>query len=188
MADLLKSTLIGLAVLVASWAVLVVLAARLPPGILKDLAGLLPACVTMLRRLRRDPRVPTRVKVVLMFAALWVISPIDLIPEFLPSSGRWMTWWSSRSRSGTPPGTSRAKPCSRHGSATRSSWIVCSEFRSLQSRRARQLAASASLTRTSSTSPRPAQCLSASLRESSAPSTIVHDAVTDARRNCRLDH
>jgi uncharacterized membrane protein YkvA (DUF1232 family) len=85
--ELLKATLIGLAVVVASWAVLVVLAARLPPGLLKDLAGFLPASVTMLRRLRRDPRVPTRVKVVLVLAALWVISPIDLIPEFLPIIG-----------------------------------------------------------------------------------------------------
>ena len=87
MPHLLEATLIGLAVLVGSWGILVVLAARLPPGILKDLAGFLPACVTMLRRLRRDPRVPTRVKVVLIFTALWVISPIDLIPEFLPIIG-----------------------------------------------------------------------------------------------------
>jgi hypothetical protein len=48
---LLEATLIGLAVLIGSWGILVVLAARLPPGILKDLAGFLPACVTMLRRL-----------------------------------------------------------------------------------------------------------------------------------------
>ena len=41
----------------------------------------------MLRRLRGDPRVPSRVKAVLVFAALWVLSPIDLIPEFLPVIG-----------------------------------------------------------------------------------------------------
>lgn len=84
---LLRSVLIALGVLVGSWVVLLILAARLPPGLLKDLAAFLPSCVTMLRRLRRDPRVPTRAKVVLAVAAVWVISPIDLIPEFFPIIG-----------------------------------------------------------------------------------------------------
>ena len=109
MPDLLKAALIALVVLVGSWGVLVVLAARLPPGLLKDLGGFLPACVTMLRRLRRDPRVPTRVKVVLILAALWVISPIDLIPEFLPVIGPWTTCSWSRSRFAMPAGTSHAR-------------------------------------------------------------------------------
>jgi uncharacterized membrane protein YkvA (DUF1232 family) len=64
-----------------------VLARRLPPGLLKDLATVLPACVTTARRLRRDPRVPRRVKLVVVGAGLWVLSPIDLIPEFLPVIG-----------------------------------------------------------------------------------------------------
>ena len=66
---------------------MVVLAARLPPGIVKDLAGFLPACITTIRTLRKDPRVPRRAKLVIAFAGLWVISPIDLIPEFLPVIG-----------------------------------------------------------------------------------------------------
>jgi uncharacterized membrane protein YkvA (DUF1232 family) len=74
-------------VLLLSWAALVVLARRLPPGLLKDLAAFLPDCVTTARRLRRDPRVPRRAKVAVGFAALWVLSPIDLIPEFLPVIG-----------------------------------------------------------------------------------------------------
>ena len=72
---------------VASWGLLVVLARRLPDGALKDLAGFLPACVTTARRLRADPRVPRRAKLAVGFAALWVLSPIDLIPEFLPVIG-----------------------------------------------------------------------------------------------------
>jgi uncharacterized membrane protein YkvA (DUF1232 family) len=79
--------LIASGALVGSWAALAILAARLPPGILKDLAAFLPACVMLLRRLGRDPRVPVRTKVALMVAALWVISPIDLIPEFIPVIG-----------------------------------------------------------------------------------------------------
>src|SRR6476659_8206609 len=77
----------GAILVVASWALLVVLARRLPPGVLKDLATVLPACVTTARRLRRDDRVPRRAKVAVAFAALWVVSPIDLIPEFLPVIG-----------------------------------------------------------------------------------------------------
>jgi uncharacterized membrane protein YkvA (DUF1232 family) len=73
--------------LAATWAVLVVLARRLPPGLAKDLATVLPACVTTARRLRKDPRVPGRVKAVVMLAGLWALSPIDLIPEFLPVIG-----------------------------------------------------------------------------------------------------
>lgn len=83
----MRGALIAAAVVAGSWAVLVVLAKRLPPGLPKDLASFLPACVTLLRHLRRDPRVPTTAKVALAAAALWVLSPIDLIPEFLPVIG-----------------------------------------------------------------------------------------------------
>jgi uncharacterized membrane protein YkvA (DUF1232 family) len=64
-----------------------ILARRLPPGLAKDLATVLPASVTTARRLRKDPRVPRRVKLAVGFAGLWVLSPIDLIPEFLPVIG-----------------------------------------------------------------------------------------------------
>jgi uncharacterized membrane protein YkvA (DUF1232 family) len=77
----------SISALVASWAVLMLLARRLPPGLLKDLAGILPACATTMWRLRRDPHVPLRAKAALIFAGLWVLSPIDLIPEFLPVIG-----------------------------------------------------------------------------------------------------
>jgi len=86
-----RNWLIGLGTaavcVVASWAMLVVLARTLPPGIVRDLAAFIPDCVTMVRRLRKDPRVPRRAKVAVVFAGLWVASPIDLIPEFLPVIG-----------------------------------------------------------------------------------------------------
>ena len=78
---------LGAAAVAASWAILIVLARRLPPGLAKDLAGFLPACATTLRRLRKDPRVPRRAKIAVGIAAVWVLSPIDLIPEFLPVIG-----------------------------------------------------------------------------------------------------
>lgn len=69
------------------WATLAVLARRLPPGLARDLATVLPACVTTARRLRRDARVPRAAKAAVAFAALWAVSPIDLVPEFLPVIG-----------------------------------------------------------------------------------------------------
>ena len=78
---------VAIGMVVASWILLVLLARRLPPGLLRDLVGFLPDCVTTARRLRRDPRVPRRAKLAVGFAALWVLSPIDLIPEFLPVIG-----------------------------------------------------------------------------------------------------
>lgn len=83
----LRLLLVGTIVVALSWAGLAALARRLPPGAAKDLASVLPACTTAMRRLRRDGRVPRRAKLVVAFAVLWVLSPIDLIPEFLPVIG-----------------------------------------------------------------------------------------------------
>ncbi len=73
--------------MVAGWVLLIMLARHLPEGVLKESASFLPDCVTAVRRLRRHPQVPRRCKVVVLLAGLWVLSPIDLIPEFLPVIG-----------------------------------------------------------------------------------------------------
>lgn len=78
---------IAVGVVLSSWALMVVLARRLPPGLLRDVAAFLPACVTTARRLRQHPDVPRRAKIALLIAVIWVLSPIDLIPEFLPVIG-----------------------------------------------------------------------------------------------------
>jgi uncharacterized membrane protein YkvA (DUF1232 family) len=79
--------LVAAGLMVASWAALVVLARRLPPGPLRELARFIPDCLTIIRRLRGDPRVPRRAKVAVVLAGLWLASPIDLLPEFLPVIG-----------------------------------------------------------------------------------------------------
>jgi uncharacterized membrane protein YkvA (DUF1232 family) len=84
---MVRLVLIAVGALIAAWALMAILARRLPPGAAKDLATVLPACATTARKLRRDPRVPRRAKVAIVVALLWVISPIDLIPEFLPIIG-----------------------------------------------------------------------------------------------------
>jgi uncharacterized membrane protein YkvA (DUF1232 family) len=86
-ADWIRALIVAGGVLLASWAVLVALAARLRPGTLKELAGFLPNCVQTARALRRHPAVPRRAKLAVALAALWCLSPIDLIPEFLPVVG-----------------------------------------------------------------------------------------------------
>jgi uncharacterized membrane protein YkvA (DUF1232 family) len=83
----LAGVLVGAVVLLCSWGLLVLLASRLPSGVLRELAGFLPNSARMVRRLRNHPEVPRRAKVAVVFAGLWVLSPIDLIPEFLPVIG-----------------------------------------------------------------------------------------------------
>jgi uncharacterized membrane protein YkvA (DUF1232 family) len=87
MRDWLLGLGVAVAFMVASWGGLLLLARRLPPGLLRDLASFIPDCVTTVRRLRRDPRVPRSAKIAIAIAGLWVASPIDLIPEFLPVIG-----------------------------------------------------------------------------------------------------
>ncbi len=77
--------------LILLWALsclaMVLLANRLPRGLLRDVAEFLPSCVTAARTLRNHPDVPRRAKIALLVAILWVLSPIDLLPEFLPVIG-----------------------------------------------------------------------------------------------------
>src|SRR3954466_4400865 len=87
MRDWLVWLAVAAGALLVSWALLFVLAKTLPPGILRDLASFIPDCVTTIGRLRKDPRVPRRAKIAILFAGLWVASPIDLIPEFIPVIG-----------------------------------------------------------------------------------------------------
>jgi uncharacterized membrane protein YkvA (DUF1232 family) len=87
MRDWLLGLSVALGLMVAGWAVMILAARRLPPGPLRELARFIPDCLTTIRRLRGDPRVPGRAKVAIVVAAVWLASPIDLIPEFLPVIG-----------------------------------------------------------------------------------------------------
>jgi uncharacterized membrane protein YkvA (DUF1232 family) len=53
----------------------------------RELATLLPNLVMLFRGLLRDPRVSRGSKALVWFAIVWVVSPIDLIPEFIPIAG-----------------------------------------------------------------------------------------------------
>jgi uncharacterized membrane protein YkvA (DUF1232 family) len=53
----------------------------------REVAALLPNLLFLFKDLVRDPRVPRGSKLLLAAGALWVASPIDLIPEFIPVLG-----------------------------------------------------------------------------------------------------
>ena len=78
---------VALALWGVSCCLMVLVASRLPDGLLRQVAEFLPSCVAAARTLRRHPDVPRRAKVALLVAVLWVVSPIDLLPEFLPVIG-----------------------------------------------------------------------------------------------------
>jgi uncharacterized membrane protein YkvA (DUF1232 family) len=48
---------------------------------------MIPNLVVMFRGLLGDPRVPRSSKAWLWFAVVWLVSPIGLIPEFIPIAG-----------------------------------------------------------------------------------------------------
>lgn len=55
---------------------------------LREYALLAPRLIKLLGRLMRDSRVPARSKAVVVVTAGYVISPIDVMPDFLPGVGR----------------------------------------------------------------------------------------------------
>ena len=80
--------LIAIAVAVAIYVILV--AALIVSGrhvAAKELALLVPNLVLLFKDLLRDPEVPRGPKIALAIGVVWLISPIDLLPEFLPVLG-----------------------------------------------------------------------------------------------------
>ena len=85
---MVRGFLIALIVAAAIWAIAVlvlILAGRRRQA--RELATLIPNLLILFRGLLQDSRVPRSSKLWLAFAVLWVASPIDLIPEFIPIAG-----------------------------------------------------------------------------------------------------
>jgi uncharacterized membrane protein YkvA (DUF1232 family) len=53
----------------------------------RELATVIPNLLVLFRGLLRDPRVPRGSKIWLVVAVIWIASPIDLVPEFIPVLG-----------------------------------------------------------------------------------------------------
>ena len=80
--------LASLVVVAAVWVLAVVLLLALGRRTqARELATLIPNLVLLFKGLLQDPRVSRRNKAWLWFAVAWLVSPIDLIPEFIPFLG-----------------------------------------------------------------------------------------------------
>jgi len=78
-----------LLILVAIWIVVAVILVIVGRAVLaRELALVLPNLIRLFAGLLRDGRVPLRAKIVLALATLWLASPIDLIPDFIPIAGQ----------------------------------------------------------------------------------------------------
>jgi uncharacterized membrane protein YkvA (DUF1232 family) len=86
---LLDALLAALAIVVIAWIVLVGIVWLHQPS--RALAGqavrLIPDLVRLVRSLVGDPATPRSVKVALAGLLVYLLSPIDLIPDFIPGLG-----------------------------------------------------------------------------------------------------
>jgi uncharacterized membrane protein YkvA (DUF1232 family) len=83
-------TLVGIVVtLVSVWVLLLALFWALRPrGVsARELLGLIPDVLRLLRSVIGDRSAPLDVRLVLVGLLAWIVSPIDLIPEFIPVLG-----------------------------------------------------------------------------------------------------
>jgi uncharacterized membrane protein YkvA (DUF1232 family) len=71
------------------WALLLVVFWLLRPRdvSVRELLGVIPDVLRLIRSLIRDGSVPPDVRIVLVGLIAWIVSPIDLIPEFIPGLG-----------------------------------------------------------------------------------------------------
>lgn len=78
-----------LAGLVAAWAALVVLLWIVKPRDvrLSELVRIVPDVLRLVRNLIADRTVGWGVRIALVILLVWIVSPIDLIPEFIPVLG-----------------------------------------------------------------------------------------------------
>ena len=84
----MRGLLIGIGIAVALWSVTVIaLIALGRRALAREVATLVPNLLVLFRELLRDPKVPRGAKLWLGVAVVWIASPIDLIPEFVPFAG-----------------------------------------------------------------------------------------------------
>ena len=87
--ETLGPILVAVGALIGIWLLLVAVIWLHRPS--RDLAipalRALPDIVRLARRLLADPRTPLRHRIALVVLIVWIVSPIDLLPEFLPGIG-----------------------------------------------------------------------------------------------------
>lgn len=84
----MRGLLIALGIVAASWVVAIAALWFFGRKVAaKQLARAIPDLIALCRGLIGDPRVPFGSKVLIGGALVWVLSPIDLVPEFIPVLG-----------------------------------------------------------------------------------------------------
>jgi uncharacterized membrane protein YkvA (DUF1232 family) len=84
MSPLLVAAGVVLALYAAGVLLLVVAGRRADVAVL---ARFVPDCVVLVRRLIGDPRLPRHARLALGALLLYLVSPIDLVPDFIPVAG-----------------------------------------------------------------------------------------------------
>ena len=84
-----SAVVVLIAGLLGAWVVLLLVLwiARPRDVRLAELLRLVPDVLRLVRDLLRDPTVPRRIRWLLVGLLAWLVSPIDLIPEFIPVLG-----------------------------------------------------------------------------------------------------
>jgi uncharacterized membrane protein YkvA (DUF1232 family) len=54
----------------------------------RAVAGFIPDCIVLFKRLLGDPRIPRRRKLLLLSTIGYLAMPIDLVPDFIPVAGQ----------------------------------------------------------------------------------------------------
>ena len=83
-----RTFVIALAIAVAIWLLAILalfLAGRRSAA--RELATLIPNLLILFKGLLGDPAVARSSKILLGAAVVWLVSPIDLVPEFIPVAG-----------------------------------------------------------------------------------------------------
>jgi uncharacterized membrane protein YkvA (DUF1232 family) len=77
---------LGLLILYGAVVLALVLAGRRQDA--RAVAGFLPDCAVLFKRLASDPQVPRRLKTALVLVAAYLAMPLDLVPDFIPVAGQ----------------------------------------------------------------------------------------------------
>lgn len=78
--------LLGFALLYAAFVGGLVMAGRRSQA--RAVAGFVPDCIVLGKRLVADPRVPRRHKLALVLLVAYLAMPFDLVPDFIPVAGQ----------------------------------------------------------------------------------------------------
>lgn len=84
----LIATGVGLTVVCMVGVTMAVAARFLPAGRWREIVGFAPNCIVLLRRLHGDARLPGRARLAIGAALAYLLSPVQLIPNFVPVIGQ----------------------------------------------------------------------------------------------------